>query len=172
MGAALSAVVLSQISGERIQPIAEPNSSVASLLGNQVLKSDDPRFRPVAMALLNEASSGEAQRGAISSVVFRQTVLNDYINRYVFRFPASVRAEQMRSLTPSEILFLEELFSQDLRKANRISITRTGFNGTVEPNDVGIRAADLVNRAKARAAKKSEFYSAAAKAGITAGLLN
>lgn len=168
MGAALSAVVLSQISGERVQARAETSSSVASLLGNQVLKSDDPRFRPVAMALMNEAS-GEAQRGSVSSVIFRQTVVTDYINRYVFHFPASMRAEPMRSLTPSEILFLEELFSQDLRKANRISITRTGINGSIEPNDVGVRAADIASRAKARAAKKSEFYSAAAKAGISAG---
>ena len=160
-GAALSAIVLSQGSVDRAPAQPAPSVSVASLLGNQILHTNDERFRPVAMAVVHEAESGRASAGV---TFVRETIYTDAFNKYLIVFPPSIaRATPMRPLTPSEAVLLEELFSSDLHNANNVMITRNGINGVISARDLGVKVSDLAQKAKARATEKSQWYNNAAK---------
>jgi hypothetical protein len=167
--AALSAVVVSQLTSQRASLGGAPTVSVASLLGDRDLRPADPRFRPMALAVVNEAVEGTMGAAAKGSTFVKETVWRDYFQQHFVNIPAgAARGTTMRQLTPSEALFLQELFSSDLRKAGNVRITREGVQGSVLASELGTKPEDLMQRAKAAASRKSQwFHSAASSAGAS-----
>lgn len=170
-GAALSAVVVSQIAAQRTSPGTTPAVSVASLLGDRELKTSDARFRPMALAVVHEAVEGTMGAAAKGGTFVRQTVLRDYFQQHLISLPASAaRGTAMRPVTVAEALFLQELFAGDLRKSGNVTITQDGVQGAVLASELGVKPEELMQRAKAAAARKSQWFDSAAKSAGASGL--
>ncbi len=161
-GAAISTIVLSQL-GEsgRLQ---SNSVGVTSLLGNDTLQSGDRRFRPVAMAVLNEAANDSRVATKKGGTVISETVLTDYFQKYIYKIPAS-RSSQfpIRPLTPAEALFLEELFTNELGRAAEVTISQNGINGIVAPKDISVKSYELRAKAKARGTQLRQWYETGAR---------
>ncbi len=161
-GAAISTIVLSQLGDSGRQ---QSNSvGVSSLLGNDSLQSGDRRFRPVAIAIVNEAANESRVATKKGGTVISETVLTDYFQKYIYKIPASRTGQfPVRPLTPAEALFLEELFSNELGRGAEVTISQNGINGGVAPKDISMKANELRARARARGTQLSQWYETGAK---------
>src|SRR5689334_2086493 len=156
-GLALTAIVFSQLAFA--QGRNDRNTSgVSDLIGRSRIRPGDARFQPAALMVINEATFGDASsmRGRW---VFSETIASDYINRTIIRLPdrlgrAGRPGGDMRPLTPSEALLMEELFSTDLSNVRGIDVSGDGIEGNVSPRDLRIKSQDLMSKARARGAAK------------------
>ncbi|MFI5385940.1 MAG: hypothetical protein ACHQ50_07450 [Fimbriimonadales bacterium] len=157
-GVALASIVLSQVAFA--QRGRNPSSGVSALIGRGSIRPSDDRFQPAAAMFLNEASKATPGKGG---TFVSQTVMVDAFDRYLINIPARMaRGEQMRPLTPSETLVLEELFSSDLSKSRSIEVNENGIQGTVSPRDLGMKPQQIMDKARARGMQKSQWYQQAA----------
>jgi hypothetical protein len=158
VGAAAASILISQgafAQGEGTE------SGFAALIGRDRIHADDLRFQPVAALVVHEATEPNAKG---SSAISRY-ILIDLANRRIVYWPAALgrNPDPPRKLTPSEAVLLEELFSHNLGKSRDAEITKNGFEGTIKPQDLDIKPAELMAKAKARAEAKSKWYGEGAQ---------
>ncbi|MFI5385938.1 MAG: hypothetical protein ACHQ50_07440 [Fimbriimonadales bacterium] len=161
-GAAITAIVLSQVAfaqrGDR-----NSASGVSSLIGRGTIRPNDDRFQPAAAMVLHEAAGGSDPAGLRGKTIFTRTIASDWINETVWHIPSRLaRGEQMRPLTPSETLLMEELFSNDLSKSRGIEVNGDGIQGSVSPRDLGMKPQQIMEKARARGMQRSQWYQQAA----------
>ena len=166
--AALSAIVFSQVAYAKQR--GGTTSGVSELVGRSRIRPDDPRFQPAAMMFVNEAEGfgSAAQKGGIIIV---KTMRWDVFDHWFIVIPPNARGAQVRPLTPSELLVMEELFSRDLSNARDLEVNGDGISGKVTLRDLksaptaskGVpQSEEMMEKTKARGAQKSEWYRKAA----------
>ncbi|MFI5385939.1 MAG: hypothetical protein ACHQ50_07445 [Fimbriimonadales bacterium] len=161
-GVALTGIVLSQIAfaqrGER-----NATSGISALIGRGGIRASDDRFQPAAAMVINAASGGGGTAGLRGGVYFDKTMTRNWIDHTLFWIPSSAaRGGEMRPLTPSEALLMEELFSKDLSKVRGIEVNENGIQGSVSPRDLGMKPEQLTEMARARAKARLDWYQQAA----------
>lgn len=155
---AIGAIVLSQLAFA--QQRASKLQAAAQFVGTGKVGPDDARFEPAALMFVNEAANSPV---ANLQAGFYQTILNgDVTVRIAAATSPEGNGAKMRPLTPSEALFLEELFSHNLAGAKGLAIDARGVSGTVTSRDLRMRPGQLVQMAKARGMRKSRWYAGAA----------
>lgn len=160
-GAAITGIVTSQLAYSQAHEGGE--SGFAALVGRTSIRPSDKRFQPAAAALMSQSDLGRGGRLEGGNFIDRY-VLRDFFDRYLVSLPNSAaRGAKMRTMTAGEALFIETLFSSDLKGARNAQITEDGFEGSLTPRETGLNAKELVAKAKALGVQKSQQYAKGAK---------
>ena len=159
--AAICSILLSR--GAFAQGDDRGHSGLAALMGNATVRSNDPRFQPLAAMVVNEAAGGGLSAAKGNNYI-SQTVLTDFFDRYIVHIPrGAARGAEPRPVTASEALLLEELFSRNLGSVRGLEVSKDGLAGAVKPQDLHLRPQELIGAAKARGDRKSKWYDKGAK---------